>query len=187
MKRTVGIVLLAVAAGIGAGCKDKAKDRAAEAALAEIAQVRARAELEARNVQLVRTVIAQFERGEVDVFLRLFTPDFKLFFPSNSGTPLSREDAMGMAKMLVTAVPDLALSILDIFPAGDRVVLRIVFQGVHRALTEAKPSVLTRIAAGAVIIFRVKDGLIVEEIIDGDALGLFRQLGLELRPRIPAK
>jgi predicted ester cyclase len=94
---------------------------------------------------------------------------------------------MGMAKMLVTAVPDLALSILDIFPAGDRVVLRIVFQGVHRALTEAKPSVLTRIAAGAVIIFRVKDGLIVEEIIDGDALGLFRQLGLELRPRIPAK
>jgi predicted ester cyclase len=184
--RRPGIVLLALVVGIASGCKDQAKDKAA-AALAEAAAVKARAELEARNIQLVRTVIAQLEKGEVGVFLRLFAPDFKLYFPSNSMTPLSREDTMGMAKMMVTAMPDLAYSILDIFPAGDRVVLRIVFQGAHRAVSEEKPPALTEIAAGAIIIFRVKDGLIVEEIIDGDALGVFRQLGLELQPRAPAK
>lgn len=183
MRRTLSIVLLAAAVGIGAGCKDKA----GEAALAEIAQVKARAELEARNVELAKTVIAQLEKGEVDVFMRLFSPDFKLYFPSNSTTPLSREDAMGMAKMMVTAVPDLAYSVLDIFPAGDRVVLQIVFQGTHRSATGKAPSVLTKIAAGAMIIFRVKDGFITEEIIDGDALGLFRQLGLELLPKAPGK
>jgi len=36
-------------------------------------------------------------------------------------------------------------------------------------------------------VYRIKDGLVVEEIIDGDALGIFRQLGLELRPRTAAK
>jgi predicted ester cyclase len=183
MKRTLGIVLLAVAVGIGAGCKDKA----AEAALAEIAQVKARAEEEARNVELVRTAIVQLEKGEVDVFTELFAPDFKLYFPSTSATAISREDAMGMAKMMVTAVPDLAYSILDIFPSGDRVVLRIVFKGTHQAVNEKTPAAPAKIAAGAMAIFRVRDGLIVEEVIDGDALGLFRQLGLELSPKAAAK
>lgn len=183
MRRTLGIVCLAVAVGAGAGCKDQA----GEAALAEIAQMKAQAEVEARNVELVRTVIAQLEKGEVGVFTRLFAPDFKLYFPSNSATPVSREDAMGMARLLVTAVPDLALSVLDVFPAGDRIVVRLAVHGTHRAVVERKPSVLTRIAAGATIIFRVEEGLIVEEIVDGDALGLFRQLGLELRPKAPAK
>lgn len=183
MKRTLGIVCLAVAVAIGAGCKDQA----AEAALAEIAQMKAQAEVEARNVELVKTVIAQLEKGEVGVFAELFAPDFKLYFPSSSTAPVSREDAMGMARMMVTAVPDLAYSILDIFAAGDRVAARLVFQGTHRAVTEKMPSVLTKIGAGAMIIFRVREGLIVEETIDGDALGVFRQLGLELKPKAAAK
>ena len=49
------------------------------------------------------------------------------------------------------------------------------------------PPVLTKIGAGATIIDRVRDGLIVEEMIDGDALGVFRQLSLELRPRAAAR
>jgi predicted ester cyclase len=183
VKRILGTVLLAVIAGTGAGCRDEA----AKSALDEIAQVRAQAELEARNVELVRTIVAQLEKGEVDVFTRLFAPDFKLYFPSNSATPISREDAMGMARMMVEAVPDLAYGILDLFASGDRVVLRVVIQGTHRAVTEQKPSVLTKIAAGAMIIFRIKDGLVVEELVDGDALGLFRQLGLELRPKTAVK
>jgi predicted ester cyclase len=176
------MVLLAVIVGIGAGCKDT--DEPAERALAE---AQARAELEARNVELVRTIVGQLEKGEVDVFTRLFAPDFKLYFPSNSTAPISREDTMGMAKMMVTAVPDLAYSILDLFPSGDRVVLRLVMQGTHRAGAGSGPPKETAIEAGAMIIFRIKDGLVVEELVDGDALGLFRQLGLELHPKAPVK
>lgn len=183
MKRTLGIVLLAAVVGAGAGCRD----RAGEAALAEIGQMRAQAEREARNVELVKTAIARLEKGEIEVFTRLFAPDFKLYFPSNSATPVSREDAMGMARMMVTAVPDLTYNILDAFASGDRVALRIVFQGTHRPVAAQAPPAPAKIAAGAMIIFRVEDGLIAEEIIDGDALGLFRQLGLELRPKAPGK
>src|SRR4030067_2768541 len=118
MIRTSGVVLLAVILGIGTACKDT--DDPAEAARAES---NAQAELEARNVELVKTVIAGLEKGDADVIQRLFAPDFKLYFPSNSTTPVSREDVMGMAKMMVTAMPDLAYKILDIFPAEDRVFL----------------------------------------------------------------
>jgi len=186
MKRTLCVVLLAVLVGFGMGCKNN-DSQAAQAALAEIAQVKAQAELEARNVELIKTVIAGLEKGDADVIQRLFAPDFKLYFPSNSTTPVSREDVMGMAKMMVTAMPDLAYKILDIFPAEDRVFLRLGMQGTHRMGGEAAPSKETKIVAGAMAVYRIKDGLVVEEIIDGDALGIFRQLGLELRPRTAAK
>ena len=178
---------MAVIIGIGAGCGDKAKDKAAQDALAAVAQTTSQAEIEARNVELVKTVIAELEKGDVEVFTRLFAPDFKLYYPSYSTTPVSREDAMGVSKMMVTAVPDLVYRILDIFPAGDRVVLRMVFQGTHRGIAPGAAPAEAKIAAGAMIVFRVKDGLITEEHIDGDALGLFRQLGLELKPKSPAK
>jgi predicted ester cyclase len=186
MKRTFGVVLLALAIAIGAGCKDQAAE-AGKAARAEIGQMKAQAELEARNVELVKTVVAQLEKGDIEVFTRLFAPDFKLYYPSYSTTPVSREDAMGVSKMMVTAVPDLVYNVLDIFPAGDRVILRMVFQGTHRAIAPGSAPAETKIAAGAMIIFRIKDGLITEEYIDGDALGLFRQLGLELKPKSPGK
>ncbi len=182
MTRTFGVVLLAVIVGIGAACKD-----AGDPAESVRAEANAQAELEARNVELVRTIVAQLEKGDVEVFQRLFAPDFKLYFPSNSSTPVSREDAMGVAKMMVTAVPDLAYRILEIFGAGDRVVLRLVMRGTHRVAAGSGPPKETAIEAGAMIIYRVKDGLVVEEIVDGDALGLFRQLGLELQPRTAAK
>jgi len=186
MKRTLCVVLLAVLVGFGMGCKDN-NSQAVQAALAEIAQVKAQAELEARNVELVRTIVAQLEKGDAEVFQRLFSPDFKLYFPSNSTTPVSREDVMGMAKMMVTAMPDLAYKILDIFPAEDRVFLRLGMQGTHRIGGEGAPSKETKIVAGAMAVYRIKDGLVVEEIIDGDALGIFRQLGLELRPKTAVK
>ena len=183
MRRTLCVVLLGVLVGFGAGCKDKA----AETAQAALAKFEAQAQLEVRNVELIKTVIAELEKGKAEVFQRLFAPDFKLYFPSNSTTPVPREDAMGMAKMMATAMPDLAYKILDIFPAGDRVFLRLGMQGTHRMSPEGIPPVETKLAAGAMIIYRIKDGLVVEEIIDGDALGIFRQLGLELQPKTPAK
>jgi len=183
MKRTLGIALAALVIAMGAGCKDKA----AEDALAATARMKSQADLEARNVELVKTAIAQLEKGDIDVFTGLFAPDFKLYYPSYSTTPVTREDAMGVSKMMVTAVPDLVYDILDIFPAGERVVLRLAFRGTHRAIAPGPAPAEAKIAAGAIVIFRIKDGLITEEHIDGDALGLFRQLGLELKPKAPAK
>ena len=180
MKRVVCVVLLAVLVGLGAGCKDKE----AQAALAEM---KAQAELEARNIGLIKTLLVELDKGNVEAFLKFYAPDFKFYFPSNSSTPASREDEMAMAKMMMAAIPDLEHVITEIFAVKDRVVLRFVALGTHQAELEGIPPTGNKIAVGAICIFRIKDGLVVEEIEDADMLGLYQQLGMELKPKVPVK
>lgn len=180
MKRIVCVVLLAVIVGLGAGCKDKE----AQTALAEM---KAQAELEARNIELIKTLIAELDKGNLEIFLTLLAPDFKFYFPSNSSTPGSREDELAMAKMMYAAIPDLTHEITEIFAVKDRVVLRFVGKGTHQAELEGIPPTGNKVAISAICIFRIKDGLVIEEIEDADMLGLYQQLGMELKPKVPVK
>jgi len=180
MKRFICVVLLAFLVGLGAGCKDKE-------AQAAVAEMKAQAELEARNIELIKTMIAELDKGNLEIFLKLLAPDFKFYFPSNSSTPMSREDEMAMAKMMITAIPDLTHEITDIFAVKDRVVARFVGKGTHQAELEGIPPTGNKLAVSGISIFRIKDGLVVEEIEEADMLGLYQQLGMELKPKTPAK
>jgi hypothetical protein len=71
MKRIVCVVLLAVLVGLGAGCKDK----------------EAQAELEARNIEVIKTMIAELDKGNAEILLKLYAPDSKCYSPSNSTKP----------------------------------------------------------------------------------------------------
>ena len=103
MKRVVAVVVLAMLVGLGVGCTDKA----GQAALAEM---KAQAELEARNIEVIKTLMAELDKGNVDAFQKLYAPDAKYYFPSNSPTPMSRDDEVAMFKMLKTAIPDMDAS-----------------------------------------------------------------------------
>ena len=80
MKRVVSVVVLAMLVGLGVGCTDKA----GQAALAE---TKAQAELESRNVEVIKTLMAELDKGNVEVFQKLYAPDFKYDFPSNAPPP----------------------------------------------------------------------------------------------------
>ena len=67
--------------------------------------------------------------------------------------------------------------------SGDKVVLRFVVQGTHKAELEGIPPTGNKVVVSTFSIFRLKDGLIVEEIEDADMLGLYQQLGMELKPK----
>ncbi len=180
MRKAICVVLLAGLVVFGAGCKDKEAQAALEG-------MKAQAELEARNIALIKTLLSELDKGNVEIFLKLYAPDFKFTFPSNSATPMPREDEMAMAKMMMTAIPDLKHEITDIFAAGDKVVLRFVGRGTHKGELEGVPPTGNPLAISAICIFRIKDGLVVEEIEEADMLGLYQQLGLELKPKKPAK
>jgi predicted ester cyclase len=180
MKRIVCVVLLAALVGLGAGCKDKE----AQAALAEM---KAQAELEARNIEVIKTMLAEVDKGNAEILLKLYAPDSKFYFPSNSPKPMSREDEVAMIRMLMTAYPDMKHVITDIFAVKDRVVLRLVVYSTHQAEFEGIPPTGNKVAISNLIIFRIKDGLVVEEIEEADMLGLYQQLGMELKPRAAVK
>jgi steroid delta-isomerase-like uncharacterized protein len=155
--------------------------------MAELEKYKAQAAIEARNIEIIKTLLVELDKGSVEAFLKFYAPDFKFYFPSNSSTPGSREDEMAMAKIMMAAIPDLKHVITEIFAVKDRVILRFVAQGTHQAALEGIPPTGNKIAISAICIFRIKDGLVVEEIEDADMLGFYQQLGLELKPKTPAK
>ncbi len=180
MKKLVCAVSLVLLLCVTFACKDKE----ARAALAEM---KAQAELEARNIEIIKTLIAELGKKNVDTFLKLYAPEFRFYFPSNNATPLTREDEIAMAKAMFTAVPDFAYEITEIFAAKDRVVLRCVVGGTHKGEFEGIPPTGNKFAFSVISIFRIKDGLVVEEVEDADMLGFYQQLGMELKPKAPAK
>jgi len=180
MKRIVSILVLATLVGFGVGCTDKT----GQAALAEM---KTQAELEARNIDVIKTLTAELDKGNADAFQKYYAPDAKYYFPSNSPTPMSRDDEVAMFKMMKTAIPDLTHQVTDIFAVRDRVILRSVVRGTHKAELEGIPATGSTISAGTICIFRLKDGVVMEEIQDADMLGFYQQLGMELKPKTAAK
>lgn len=176
MKKIVCAVSLVLLVCSVFACKDKET----QAALSEM---KAQAELEARNIELIKTLAAELDKGNVDIFLKLYAPDFKYYFPSNNPTPLTREDEIAMARAMFAAIPDFVHEITDIFAVKDRVVLRFVAKGTHKGELEGIPPTGSKVAISAICIFRIKDGLVVEEIEDADMLGFYQQLGMELKPK----
>jgi hypothetical protein len=43
------------------------------------------------------------------------------------------------------------------------------------------------VTISAICIFRLKDGLVVEEVEEADMMSFYQQLGMELRPKARAK
>lgn len=180
MKKVICAVLLVALVGLGVGCKDKKAQAAVDA-------MKAQADLEARNIELIRAAITAVDKHNFEEFLKFMAPDFKCYVPSNSSAPLSREGEMAMGKMMTTAIPDMEHKVTDIFAVKDRVVVRYVVQGTHQAELEGIPPTGNKVVVSAISIFRIKDGQVVEEVAEEDMLGLYRQLGMELKPKSPAK
>jgi len=56
-----------------------------------------------------------------------------------------------------------------------------------QAELEGVPPTGNKVTISALVIFRIKDGLIVEEIEEADMLGLYQRLGMELKPKAQVK
>jgi len=175
MKKALCILPLVLVLCFTIACQDKA-------AMAELEKFRAQAAVEARNIEVIKTAIAEVDRGNLGVFQTYLAPEFKCYVPSNSTTPVSRDDYMAMVKMMTTAIPDMVHNVTELLAVRDRVVMRVFIQGTHLAELGGIPPTGNKVSVSFIAVFRVKDGLVVEEIAEEDFLGFYRQLGMELKP-----
>ena len=180
MKRVVAVVVLAMLVGLGVGCTDKA----AQTALAEL---EAQTATQALNLEVIKRLTEELDRGNADAFQKFYAPDARYLFPSNSPTPMSRDDEVAMFKMMKSAIPDLTHQVTDMFAVRDRVIVRLVVAGTHKAELEGIPATGNTLTISAICIFRFKDGLVVEEVEEANMLGLYQQIGMELKPKAAAK
>ena len=175
MKKLFMILPLALILCFMVGCQDKE-------AMAELEKFRAQAEIEKQNIAIIKRVYEGFRKGNTEIFKESLAPDSACYSPSGSANPLSADETVGLINTLFTAFPNFGYNIVDIIAKGDKVITRESQQGTHQGEFLGIPATGNKIDLSLIVIFRIKDGKIVEIWEEGDFMGIMQQLGMELKP-----
>jgi steroid delta-isomerase-like uncharacterized protein len=174
MKKILMILPLTLILCFMVGCQDKA-------AMAELEEFRAQEAVEEQNKELIINMYEQWHNRDIDALREMHTPDAKYHHPSAGTTPIPFENALEGFQMLWEAFPDITITVDDIIVAGNKVAVRFIGRGTHQGNFGGIPASGLKTEAGAIEIFRIEDGKIVEVWEVSDTLGLMQQLGMELK------
>lgn len=179
MKKYLGIIPLLVLFCLVVGCQDKA-------AMAELETFRAQAKLEDQNKEAARDLIAAIDRNDFAMIKELAAADFMISAPGLP-EPVNVDTLIEIIKAHYAAFPDWQHTIEDTVAEGDTVVMKIVQSGTHKAPYEGIPPTETKVTEPGLYSFVVANGKFKRAYVIEDSLGLYQQLGMELKPKEPAK
>ncbi len=98
------------------------------------------------------------------------------------GSPPGRAGNERTMRVLFAAFPDWSVQVEDVVAEGDKVVVRTVQRGTHEGQFFGVPPTGRRVEFSSIAVYRLEGGLIVEEWIETDRLGLLAQLGILALP-----
>ena len=176
MKKLFMILFLTLILCIIAGCQDKV-------AMAELEAFKAQAELVEQNKALVLQLYEELGKGNIEKGFELCAPDYRLYYPSNTGTPLTREQNLEIALQTSQAFPDTVYEIKDIVAVDDKVIVRGVDKAIHSQEFQGIPPTGKKLEVSWLVIYRLEEGKIVEAWQEFDSMGWMEQLGFELKPK----
>jgi steroid delta-isomerase-like uncharacterized protein len=155
-------------------CRDKE-------AMTELEKFKARAELEGQNKAIVLRWFKELSKDNFgSLYEELFSPESKQYMPPNA-EPMSFEEFKPMAKALYQAFPVIEHSVVDIVAEGDKVAATVLVHTIHEGAFAGMPGTGKKLEWTGIAIFQIKDGKIQARWEIADILGLYEQLGLELK------
>lgn len=129
------------------------------------------------NTEIVLTVLDSLNAGELDRCTELMHPDFLINLAGVPGQLVGLDHWRAGVEKLRSAFPDARLEAQDAFGSGDRVALRNILTGTHTGGDfEGIAPTGRRIEVMSNELYRVGNGLIVEEWIVTDNATMFAQL-----------
>jgi len=129
------------------------------------------------NKAMVRRLVKELvNKGDLSVVGEIFATNFVNHSPATGTTP-DREGIKQYIAMLHAAFPDFHCTIEDLIAEGDKVVVRVINRGTHRAELMGIPPTGKQVNMTAISIFRFAGGKVVERWNNTDDLGLLQQLG----------
>jgi predicted ester cyclase len=177
MKKLFMILPLALILCFMVGCQDKA-------AMAELEEFRAQAEVEAKNIELIKRLGEEINKGNVEIFKELCAPEYAYYSASISPEPLSLDETIEAFQMEFQGFPsDYYVKTQELIAKGDKVIARYTVTGTHEGEYYGIPATGNKIEFGVIDIFHIKEGKIVENREEIDSLGLNLKLGMELKPK----
>ena len=177
MKKLLILIPLAILLCFTLSCQDKE-------AMAEFEEMKAQAEVEEQNMELIRNYLEELDKGNTEILREVYVPDAAYYFPSGIAEPMTVEQEIEQFKMFHAGIPDLVHEIEEIMAAGDKVIVRFVARGTHTG--DLGMGILptgNKVEVSSIVIFRIENGRVVEERQDADMLGFMQQLGMELKPK----
>jgi predicted ester cyclase len=174
-KRILSGMLLFGAAVLASGCQNSA-------AKADLEKFRAQAAQQEQNKAVVQKLIDGLNKQDSTVYAAVYAPNAAISIPSTAAKPSKAADDLKMTQGNWKGFPDLKFSIEEMVAEGDRVMARLKVTGTHTAAWNGMAPSGKKVEIGNLISFRLENGMIVEQREEFDALGLFTQLGMELRP-----
>jgi len=176
MKKLYMILPLALILSFMVGCQDNA-------AMVELKAFKDQAEVMDQNKALVLQWYEELGKGNIEKGFEVCAPDYRLYYPSNTDTPLTKEQNLEIALQTFKAFPDTAYEIKDIVAVDDKVIVRGVDIATHIQEFQGFPPTGKKLEVSWLIIFRFEEGKIVEAWQEFDSLGWMQQLGFELKPK----
>ena len=158
-----------------AGCHNKA-------VMAELDEMKAGDELADQNQALVEKYIGYWNSRDFSSLDELLDPGVKIYVPSTSDQPMSLDDYRGWFQGIYQRFPDISYEIKDVFAVDDKVCLWWVCDATLPGADPDSPDAGKRLSVGAIEIYVIKDGRIIEERTEVDGLGWQQQLGYKLVP-----
>ncbi|MFX0211949.1 MAG: ester cyclase [Candidatus Hodarchaeota archaeon] len=176
MKKLITIVPLVILLCFTFGCQDKA-------AMAELEEFRAQAALEEQNKEIVKGLVEEINKGNVEIFKELCAPEYAYYSASIRLEPMSLDETIEVFQREFKGFPDYNIKTHELIAKGDKVIARFTCTGTHEGEYYGIPASGNKIEFGVIDIFHIKEGKIVESREEIDSLGLARQLGMELKPK----
>ncbi len=135
------------------------------------------------NIAIIRRWLEEgWSQGNLGVADELIDASFSVH---GAGGQVVRSGPEG-AKQLVAAwragFPDGRMTVDDIFAEGDKVVIRMTWNGTHTGAFYGYPATGQRVAVTSTGIDRLENGKVVEGWGELDMLGLYQQIGVLPRP-----
>ncbi len=140
-------------------------------------------EIEEQNKALVLKLCEEQDKGNLDVFLDLFAPDFLWYDPSNSPNPMSKEETYELQIERFKLFKEVNHKIEEIIAVNDKVIVRTINNFTLQGEYQGIPLTGKEVEFSGIAIFKIRDGKVIEVREDADRLGLFQQIGMELKPK----
>jgi hypothetical protein len=139
MKKLCMILPLALILCFMAGCQDKE-------AMAELEEFRAQAEVEAKNIELIKRLGEELKKRNFEISKELCAPEFAYYSASISPEPLSLEETIEAYKMEFQGFPnDYNFKTHELIAKGDKVIGRFTVTGTHEGEYYGIPATGNRI------------------------------------------
>lgn len=179
MKKLIDIFPLVLLLSFCFACQDKA-------ARAELEKVKKAAQIEEQNKAVVRQYFEAVDAQNYSRVKELSADDFSFQSPGLP-EPLGVDTLIQAAKAHYVAFPDWRHQIEALVAEGDNVAVKLIQNGTHKAEYEGIPPTGKVITMPAQCLFVIANGKVRKFWAVENYLDFYQQLGMELKPKAPAK